>query len=80
MESPCKVKCYLQKNAKKAKNLLTGCQGRGILPQLKTLKEVAMKVRSSIKTLKKDGIVVRRRGRIYVINKKNPRKKTRQGF
>jgi large subunit ribosomal protein L36 len=39
-----------------------------------------MKVRASIKTLKKDGIVVRRRGRIYVINKKNPRKKTRQGF
>ena len=50
------------------------------MPQLKTLKEVAMKVRSSIKTLKKDGIVVRRRGRVYVINKKNPRKKTRQGF
>ncbi|HEY1096559.1 MAG TPA: 50S ribosomal protein L36 [Alphaproteobacteria bacterium] len=39
-----------------------------------------MKVRSSIKTLKKDGIIVRRRGRTYVINKKNPRKKTRQGF
>jgi large subunit ribosomal protein L36 len=32
-----------------------------------------MKVRASIKTLKKDGKIVRRRGRVYVINKKNPR-------
>lgn len=39
-----------------------------------------MKVRSSLKSLKVGGIVVRRRGRVYVINKKNPRKKTRQGF
>jgi len=39
-----------------------------------------MKVRASIKSLKKDGKIVRRRGRVYVINKKNPRKKTRQGF
>jgi large subunit ribosomal protein L36 len=39
-----------------------------------------MKVRSSIKTLKKDGKVVRRRGRVYVLNAKNPRRKTRQGF
>ena len=39
-----------------------------------------MKVRASIKTLKKDGIVVRRRGRVYVINKKKQKKKTRQGF
>ena len=41
-----------------------------------------MKVRNSIKTLKtrdKDCKVVRRRGRIYVINKKNPRFKARQG-
>ena len=40
-----------------------------------------MKVRSSLKTLKndKDSKVVRRRGRVYVINKKNPRKKARQG-
>lgn len=42
-----------------------------------------MKVVSSIKTLKvrdKNCRVVKRRGRIYVINKSNPRFKARQGF
>ncbi|MDE0779808.1 MAG: type B 50S ribosomal protein L36 [Alphaproteobacteria bacterium] len=41
-----------------------------------------MKVASSLKTLKKRGRgcqIVRRRGRIYVINKQNPRFKARQG-
>ena len=41
-----------------------------------------MKVRNSLKTAKvrdKDCRVVRRKGRIFVINKKNPRMKTRQG-
>jgi large subunit ribosomal protein L36 len=40
-----------------------------------------MKVRSSLKSLKnKTGSqVVRRKGRVYVINKKNPRFKARQG-
>lgn len=41
-----------------------------------------MKVVSSIKTLKHrhaDCKVVRRKGRIYVINKTNPRFKARQG-
>lgn len=41
-----------------------------------------MKVASSIKSLKlrhPDCQVVRRRGRIYVINKTNPRFKARQG-
>jgi len=41
-----------------------------------------MKVKNSLKTAKrreKNCIVVRRRGRIYVINKKNPRFKARQG-
>ncbi|WP_448059509.1 type B 50S ribosomal protein L36 [Cellulomonas hominis] len=40
-----------------------------------------MKVRASLASLKqKDGsIVVRRRGRTYVINKQNPRWKGRQG-
>ncbi|MBV7412412.1 50S ribosomal protein L36 [Dermabacteraceae bacterium P13115] len=40
-----------------------------------------MKVRASIRSLvRKDGAqVVRRRGRIYVINKKYPRFKGRQG-
>ena len=42
----------------------------------------AMKVRSSLKTLKtrhRDCKLVRRKGRIYVINKTNPRYKARQG-
>lgn len=40
-----------------------------------------MKVRASIRSLaKKEGsIVVRRRGKTYVINKANPRWKARQG-
>jgi len=41
-----------------------------------------MKVRNSLKTAKKrdkDCVVVRRKGRVYVINKKNPRMKARQG-
>lgn len=40
-----------------------------------------MKVRASLASLaRKDGsIVVRRRGRVFVINKKNPRWKGRQG-
>ncbi len=41
-----------------------------------------MKIRNSIKSLRKrhrDNRVVRRRGRIYVINKTNRRFKARQG-
>ena len=40
-----------------------------------------MKVRNSLKSLKKipGAQVVRRRGRVFVINKKNPRFKARQG-
>ena len=41
-----------------------------------------MKVKSSLKSAKKrdkDCKLVRRKGRIYVINKKNPRMKARQG-
>jgi large subunit ribosomal protein L36 len=41
-----------------------------------------MKVRNSLRSLKrrdKDCRVVRRKGRIYVINKKNPRFKARHG-
>ena len=41
-----------------------------------------MKVRNSLKAAKirdKDCRVVRRHGRVYVINKKNPRMKARQG-
>jgi len=41
-----------------------------------------MKVRNSLRSLKKrdkDCRVIRRKGRGYVINKKNPRFKARQG-
>ena len=41
-----------------------------------------MKVRNSVRSLKKrdkDCRVVRRKGRVYIINKKNPRFKARQG-
>ncbi|MFD4369134.1 type B 50S ribosomal protein L36 [Rhodococcus sp. NPDC058521] len=40
-----------------------------------------MKVRASLKSIKKlpGSQVVRRRGRVFVINKKNPRFKARQG-
>ena len=41
-----------------------------------------MKVRNSLHSLKKrdkDCRVIRRKGRVYVINKKNPRFKARQG-
>ena len=38
-----------------------------------------MKVKSSIKKRSPDDIIVRRRGKIYIINKKKPRHKQRQG-
>ena len=41
-----------------------------------------MKVRNSLRSLKKrdkNCRIVRRKGRVYVINKKNPRYKARQG-
>jgi large subunit ribosomal protein L36 len=41
-----------------------------------------MRVRNSLRSAKlrdKDCRIVRRRGRVYIINKKNPRYKVRQG-
>ena len=38
-----------------------------------------MKVRASIKKRSDDCKIVRRKGKLYVINKKNPKFKTRQG-
>ncbi len=41
-----------------------------------------MKVRSSLKNLKKrdrNNKLIKRKGRLYVINKRNPRMKARQG-
>ena len=45
-------------------------------------RKFVMKVRNSLRSLKKrdkDCKIVRRKGRTYVINKKNPRFKARQG-
>lgn len=47
-----------------------------------SLRMDAMKVRNSLKSAKnrdKNCVVVRRKGRVYVINKRNPRFKARQG-
>lgn len=38
-----------------------------------------MKVRASVKKRTSDDKLIRRKGKIYVINKKNPRNKQRQG-
>ncbi len=49
---------------------------------IRRLKDAAMKVRSSLKSLKnrhRDCKLVRRKGRIYVINKTDPRFKAKQG-
>jgi large subunit ribosomal protein L36 len=38
-----------------------------------------MKVKASVKKRSSDGKIIRRKGKVYVINKKNPRFKQRQG-
>ena len=38
-----------------------------------------MKIKASIKKRSEDDIIVRRKGRLYVINKKQPKHKQRQG-
>lgn len=42
-------------------------------------KKQSMKVRSAIKKRSEDCKIVKRKGKLYVINKKNPRYKQRQG-
>ena len=42
-------------------------------------RELAMKVQASVKKRNPDDKIVVRKGRVYVINKKNPRFKQRQG-
>lgn len=44
----------------------------------KTLLRI-MKVRASVKKRSEDCKIVRRKGKLYVINKKNPKFKQRQG-
>jgi large subunit ribosomal protein L36 len=51
-------------------------------PPLFAARDDVMKVRNSLRSAKtrdKNCRVVRRHGRVYVINKKNPRMKARQG-
>jgi large subunit ribosomal protein L36 len=51
-------------------------------PVFPARRKLAMKVVNSLKSAKKrdkDCKIVRRKGRVYVINKKNPRFKARQG-
>jgi large subunit ribosomal protein L36 len=43
------------------------------------LKHKKMKVQASVKKRNPDDKIVRRKGRVYIINKKNPRFKQRQG-
>ena len=38
-----------------------------------------MKVRASVKKRSEDCKIVKRKGRVYIINKKNPKFKQRQG-
>jgi large subunit ribosomal protein L36 len=40
---------------------------------------IRMKVRASVKKISPDDIIVRRKGRVYVINKKKRRNNQRQG-
>lgn len=40
---------------------------------------IRMKVRASVKKISPDDIIVRRKRRLYVINKRKPRHKQRQG-
>ena len=52
------------------------------LARAATTEETTMKVRNSLRSLKnrhRDCRVVRRKGRVYVINKTQPRFKARQG-
>ncbi len=49
------------------------------LTKLQTNRQDVMKVRASVKKRSSDDKIVRRKGRIYIINKKNPKHKQRQG-
>ncbi len=44
-----------------------------------SINSVDMKVKASIKKRSADCKIIRRKGKLYVINKKNPRYKQRQG-
>ena len=54
-------------------------KGRIAFRYKKKKKNTDMKVRASVKKRTPDSKIVRRKGRLYVINKKNPKYKQRQG-
>ena len=62
-------------------NLRNGFVFEGTLTRTRTFykKLITMKVRASVKKRDADCKIVRRKGRLYVINKKNPKMKQRQG-
>jgi large subunit ribosomal protein L36 len=56
--------------------------GRGAYEPATLEKSQVMKVRNSLKSLRarhRNNKIVRRKGRVYIINKTNPRFKARQG-
>ena len=53
--------------------------GKMRMHYIKILPFDKMKVRASVKKRSEDCKIVRRKGRLYVINKKNPKFKQRQG-
>jgi large subunit ribosomal protein L36 len=55
------------------------CERQAQHSLLNAQSETKMKVRASIKKRSVDCKIVRRKGKLYVINKKNPRFKQRQG-
>jgi large subunit ribosomal protein L36 len=55
------------------------CQKEESLLDINKIKYFPMKVRASVKKRTDDCKIVRRKGRLYVINKKNPKFKQRQG-
>ena len=55
------------------------CQKEESLLDINKIKILQMKVRASVKKRTDDCKIVRRKGRLYVINKKNPKFKQRQG-
>jgi len=57
----------------------TGIGAPGHRPAAGRTEGAAMKVKSSVKRRSKDCQIVRRKGKVFVINKKNPRFKQRQG-
>ena len=65
-----------------AKVILDLDQNDLLLYQSQIINRAIMKVVSSLKSLKvrdRNSRIVKRRGRLYVINKRNPRFKARQG-